>query len=153
MHTFKDAHGRSWNIVVSVGPAKNVRNRCEVDLLTMFDSGGAAQKLFSDPCLLVDVLYVLCESQCSNYTVTKDGNTRRLSDIEFGEGMVGDTLEHAANALLQEVIDFFPQSRQEIYRKMVSKSEAAAKIIHQRAMEEIDKMDFTNLSNPQTPSN
>lgn len=143
MKTFKDNSGREWKLTVNVGTAKQVKDRLGVDLFRLFDT--EAERLFSDPCLLVDTLYVLCEKQCKEFTVTEGGNTRPLNDAEFGEAMFGDAIEHAAEALLNEVLDFFPSSRRKILREVVNKSEAAAKIMEAQAIEAIQKLDVTQL--------
>lgn len=134
MHNFRDALGRDWSLVVNVGTAKKVRTLVKVDLFALYQS--EAQRVFADPCLLVDVLYVLCQEQCKQ---------RGISDEQFGEGLLGDAIEHASSALLEEVADFFPSSRREILRQTLRKSEQIAEQMTQRAQNAIEKLDATCL--------
>ena len=82
-----------------------------INLFALF--GEEAAKLFGDPITLVNVLYVLCRHQCM---------ARQMSDEDFGPALIGDTLEQAANALLEEVRDFFPASRRRILQATIDKS-------------------------------
>ncbi len=134
MKQFKDSAGRTWDIVVNVGTAKKVRDLTTVNLFDLYSD--EAKRVFGDPCLLVNVLYVLCEKQCRE---------RGVSDEQFGEGMVGDAIEDAATALLHEVADFFPESRRQLLRKQMSKSQQIAEQMTAKAMDALDKLDATQL--------
>src|SRR3954469_2738802 len=100
MKQFKDAEGRVWEISVNVMNVKRVRDLLNVDVLKLFEDEGA--KVMSDPCTLVNVLYVLCQKQADAANVT---------DEMFGQAMVGNALEDGATALLEDVVAFFPESR------------------------------------------
>ena len=107
MRTFKDNAGRTWQIAMNVTAAKRVRSMLGVDLLAL---GGDAEKpedhlftrLYSDPCFLVDVLYVVCKTEADANGVT---------DEQFGEAMAGDAIDQATRALLEEIVDFSPSPR------------------------------------------
>lgn len=150
MHSFKDSKDRNWDLVVNVNTCKSVYDNTGTKLLTVF-SDDEAQKLLSDPCQLVNVLYVLCKDQCTKYTVTETGNTRPLSDIEFGESMIGDALEHGSDALLKEIIDFFPKRRQIILKELMNKSELAATEMEKKTLKALQELDTTKLYNSVTP--
>jgi hypothetical protein len=134
MKCFKDSKARTWDITVNVGTAKAVKDLTTVNLFDLYST--EAQKVFSDPCLLVNVLYVLCKKQAED---------RKISDVEFGECLVGDSIEEAATSLLQEVAHFFPKSRREIMEKMLEKSQTAAKVMEKRAMEQVEALDVMSL--------
>jgi hypothetical protein len=135
MKKFKDVEGRDWQIVVNVGSAKKVRDLTGVNLFDLFQS--EAQRVFSDPCLLVDVLFVLCQEQCRE---------RSITDEAFGRGLVGDAIEHAAEALLGEVADFFPSRRRTILRATMAKSEQMAVQLEAKALEAIEKISLQSLT-------
>ena len=107
MKTFKDNAGRTWQIAMNVTVAKRVRSMLGVDLLAL---GGEADKpedhlftrLHSDPCFLVDVLYVVCKTEA---------DAQGVSDEQFGEAMAGDAIDQATKALLEEIVDFSPSPR------------------------------------------
>ena len=120
MKSFTDNKGRAWEIVVTVATVKRVRALCKVDLNSIVEldknnkpSAELLERLSSDPVLLVDVLYAICKPQADKLGVT---------DEDFGEAMAGDVIEHATTALLEDVIDFFPEAKRMVMRKILSAS-------------------------------
>ena len=120
MKSFTDNKGRAWEIVVTVATVKRVRGLCKVDLNSIVEldknnkpSAELLERLSSDPVLLVDVLYAVCKPQADK---------QNISDEDFGEAMAGDAIEHATTALLEEVIDFFPEAKRMVMRKILSAS-------------------------------
>ena len=111
MKTFQDTAGRTWTVGVNVDAVKRVKSLVGVDLLA------TDQKLFemlaSDLVLLCDVVYAVCKPEA---------DTRDVSSEDFGRAMSGDALGAAAEALVEELIDFFPKHRRrELTRKAVTK--------------------------------
>ena len=120
MKTFTDNKGRTWTLEVTVATVKRVRGLCKVDLNSIVEldrnnrpSAELLEQLSSDPVLLVDVLYAVCKSQADKLGV---------SDVDFGEAMAGDAIEHATTALLEEIIDFFPEGKRLVMQKILSAS-------------------------------
>ena len=120
MKTFTDNKGRIWTLEVTVATVKRVRALCRVDLNSIVEldknnkpSAELLERLSSDPVLLVDVLYAVCKPQADKLGVT---------DEDFGEAMAGDTIEHATTALLEEVINFFPESKRMVLQRILSAS-------------------------------
>ena len=71
--------------------------------------------------LLVDVLYAVCKPECDQKNIT---------DEDFGSAMAGDAISQATAALLDEIIDFFPEAKRLAFQKILSASrrfEEAAK--------------------------
>lgn len=101
MPEFNDSEGRSWNVRVTVSTVRAVRDALDVDLMEAVE-GKLLDRLSSDPVLLVDVLYVVCRTEA-------DG--RGVTDMQFGEAMAGDAIEHATMAFLEAIVDFFPNPR------------------------------------------
>jgi len=93
MHSFKDTNGTEWAVAVNVATVKRVRQAIKIDLLDPKISATLA----GDPIALVDTLFVLCEDQAKE---------RGVSDEQFGAAMAGDTIAHAVDALLEEIVDF-----------------------------------------------
>ena len=103
MHTFADKLGRTWYVDVNVTTIRRVRAALDVDLyLLVDDKMQALGALVSDPCRLADVLYVLCKD---------DADTKNISDEDFGRALAGDAIRAAAEAFVEELIDFFPDER------------------------------------------
>jgi hypothetical protein len=101
MQTFRDNAGRTWTVAIDVAAIKRVRSLIGYDLLAVLDGTGT-QALVSDPVLLVDVLYALCRPETDRLAVT---------DEDFGRSMAGDAIEHATQALLEELVSFCPNPR------------------------------------------
>ena len=120
MKTFTDNKGRTWTLEVTVATVKRVRALCSVDLNSIVEldknnkpSAELLERLSSDPVLLVDVLYAVCKPQADKLGIT---------DEDFGEAMAGDAIEYATSALLEEIIDFFPEVKRLVMRKILSAS-------------------------------
>lgn len=116
MKKFQDAKGRDWLLEISTTSLRRVRAALEVNLLAIVEGKELFERLASDPVLLCDVLFVLCQDQAKE---------RSLSDEEFGLGLRGDVLDAATEALLEELCDFFPHPRKRaVLRKMLAKLKA-----------------------------
>lgn len=117
MRIFKDNKGRSWEVVLNVHQIKRVRAALGVDLVNVItlDKDGAVKvdlidRIANDPCLLVDILYIISEAQAQKIGV---------NDVEFGESLAGDAIEEATKAFLDELVDFFPAARRLFLKKAV----------------------------------
>jgi len=111
MKTFVDNAGRTWSVQVNIGTVKRVRDLVKVNLLEVIE-GKLLEKLISDPILLCDVIYCLCQSEAE---------TRNVTDVDFGKAMAGDAIEYATTALLEELVDFFPDGRRRVLNKALAK--------------------------------
>lgn len=132
MHIFTDNQRRSWNLSLNVWEMKRIRAALGVDLVNAVAVGrdGNVQadlvdRIANDPCLLVDILWVLCEEQAKEEGV---------SDVDFGSSLAGDAIEEATRAFLDELVDFFPGARRlflrkavDLARKYAAESDAALK--------------------------
>ena len=121
MRTFRDNAGRDWTIAVNVAALKRLRATLDVDLMKIVE-GDLLERLYTDPVFLVDVIYVLCKPQADE---------RGVSDEQFGQAMAGDAIELATDALIDEIIDFFPNRRdRERARQVLEKFRAALEKVH-----------------------
>ena len=102
MRTFKDNAGRTWTISLTVSAVKRVRDLAKIDLLDLAN-GRVFERLVADPVTLCDALYAACKPQA---------DLEGITDEEFGEAMAGDAIEHASKALVEELIQFFPNARE-----------------------------------------
>ena len=107
LKTFKDANGESWRIKITIGKVKEVRDFVldkdgkPVDLFE-FVNDNLAYRLFIDPVLFVDVLWVLCKDEAVGRKLTKEA---------FQDLLNGETLEEAERAFVEAFVDFFPQAQ------------------------------------------
>ena len=118
MKTFRDNKRRVWTLEVNVAAIKRVRGLCKVDLNSIVEvdsenrpTARLLEQLSSDPVLLVDVLYAICKP---------DADKQGVTDEEFGEAMAGDAIEQATEALLDEIVDFFPSAKRQVMRKILN---------------------------------
>ncbi len=120
MKSFTDNAGRVWTVSVTVSTIKRVRALCGVDLASLITMEAGKQpdvtlleRLASDPVLTVDVLFAVCKPEADAKGVTGE---------DFGQSMAGDAIELATAALLDEVVDFFPEARRRTLRKILDAS-------------------------------
>lgn len=113
MRTFKDNEAREWFVRVDVAAVKRVRDLLQVNLLDVL-GGDLVERLRRDPVLLCDVLYVLCQPQA---------NERQLADVDFGRAMAGDAIASATDALLEELVSFFPTAERTVLGRLLQSSE------------------------------
>lgn len=126
MRTFKDTAGRDWTISINVATVKRLRDVLQVDLMDVIE-GDLLRRLYSDPILLVDVVYVLVKPQADELGVT---------DEQFGAAMGGDSIEFATKAMVEEIVDFFPNRRDRERAKKV------LAMFDQTVLRAQDKMDL-----------
>ncbi len=100
MRTFQDSAGRTWTIAVTVDVVKRVRDLLKEDLL---DIERVFPRLLLDPILLCDVVYCVVKPQA---------DAERITDVDFARAMAGDVIAHAKAALVEELVDFFPEPSQ-----------------------------------------
>lgn len=125
MKPFNDNAGRTWSVAINVECIKRVKALLGVNLLDAVD-GELLERLVSDPVLLCDILYAICKPEAES----KD-----ISDEEFGREMAGDAIDAGTNALLEELVDFFPSGK----RQVLSKALAKLKTFENKALEAASK--------------
>ena len=130
MKSFTDNAGRVWMLAVNVGAIKRVRALCGVDLNSIIEldeknkpTAKLLERLSTDPVLLVDVLYAVCKPEC---------DSKNVSDEEFGAAMAGDAIDLATSALLDEIIDFFPEAKRLAFKKILSATRRFEEIARKR---------------------
>ena len=139
MKSFTDNLGRTWTLVVNVATIKRVRALCGVDLNAIIEVEDGKpetrllEKLSTDPVLLVDVLYAVCQPECDR---------RQVTDEDFGSAMAGDAIDLATSALLDEIIDFFPDAKRQAFRKILSATRRFEEIAKKRLSEALADSKF-----------
>ena len=138
MHPFKDNAGRTWIVLINVAAVKRCRALVSVDLYGLVDDQfSGLGKLIADPVALVDVIYCLCQDEAGKLGIT---------DEDFGRSMAGDALEHAANAFLAELTDFFPDARVRTgLAKVLTASRQVRDQLLDQAIESLDQLDLESV--------
>lgn len=136
MHMFKDTAGRNWLASLTVGTLKKARDLAGVDLAAV--SGGEVfTKLAADPVLLCTALYAISRPEAAGAPAPT------LDD--FLAAMDGDTIAAATDALVEEIVGFFPKPiRERMLRAIAAAKEQAAA----REKEAIRRLDETFSASP-----
>ncbi len=134
MKTFKDRNEKSWTVDINVRTVKRVKSMLEVNLLEALE-GKLITKLAADPILLCDVIYVICKPEADEAKIT---------DEQFGAAMAGDAIESATEALLAELVDFFPQAKRRALRKALEKYKKVQELAVETAVNYLDSEDVNN---------
>lgn len=136
MKIWHDTTGRSWATNISVGTIKRVKEITGRNLMDLA-GGELAAEVMGDPCLLCDILYAIHKPEAEKLGVT---------DAQFGEALAGDSIEEATDALMAELIDFFPnrQRRELLANAMKQAKEQEAQAI-EKAKGELQKAASTTV--------
>lgn len=145
MQYVKDVNNFQWEIKVNVNTLRRIKALCGVDLMELISvnektgemNTALLERLSSDPILLVDILYATCKPQADEKNIT---------DEQFGELWVGDQIEVAVNALLGEIINFFPEAKRKIWQKIKQASELTAQKEQNELLQELDKISLEDLA-------
>lgn len=135
MKTFRASDGREWAVQIDGDAIVRVKDACGI-LLTDLISGAVAQQLAEDPIKVMAVLFAVCRIEADE---------RKIDEVGFRRLLSGDALEAATDALIDGVIDFFPKSRREMARKLMSKGRELSDLATRRAIEEIDRTSADSL--------
>jgi hypothetical protein len=131
MRNFIDSSGRVWVVDINVATVKRVKALAQINLLEVVQ-GDLIERLSTDPVLLADVLYAVCQPQALR---------EQVSDEAFGQALAGDVIDRATTALLEGLIEFFPEPR----RRLLEKATAKYRQVQTKALELLE----ANLDNPQ----
>jgi len=132
MKTFNDNAGRTWTITINVDSIKRVKSLLDVNLMEVVD-GKLLERLAGDPILLCDVIYAVCKSEA---------DAKSISDEDFGRAMAGDAIDLATTALLEELVDFFPQGRRNLLRKALAKLKKLESMAIEAAQMRLDSQEL-----------
>jgi hypothetical protein len=112
-----------------VAAVKRVRGLVGIDLYSLIDDGfKPLSELVADPVRLADVLYCLCKDEA---------DARNISDEDFGRALYGDVITLAADAFVEELVDFFPDARA---RTSLKKVLAAGRKMRDRLLDHAETM-------------
>ena len=113
MANFSDKDGRNWQVNLNVPTIKQIKQILEIDLLDE-KVHEVLQQIADDVVLAVDVLYLALKEQL---------DTAQISDEEFGKSLGGDCLNEAVGALVQALINFYPNpQKREFLKRLWEKS-------------------------------
>ena len=106
MKTFTDNKGRNWNIEINIATVKRLKG-FNINLMDAI-RGDLIKEVSDDPIYLADLIFYICKPQADEL---------KISDEDFGSALAGDAIQKATDALLDELIDFFPPGKRQVLRK------------------------------------
>ena len=106
MKTFTDNKGRNWNIEINIATVKRLKG-FNINLMDAI-RGDLIKEVSDDPIYLADLIFYICKPQADEL---------KISDEDFGSALAGDAIQNATDALLDELIDFFPPGKRQVLRK------------------------------------
>ena len=137
MKTFVDKQNRSWEVSLTVGSAKRVRDLLGVNLLEP-EAGEPplVTRIGTDEMLLCDIIYCICKPQADKLDLT---------DEQFGELLCGDVILAAQEAFYAEMLDFFHQRGRMDRATAIRKQMEVIRLSVARAEKEIGKFEIEEM--------
>jgi hypothetical protein len=115
MQTWHDRHNKRHTVEIDFHAAERMRDECDFDLLSCLNNSNKIEPLFQrlkdDITLPIQLLAVIEEAEHPE---------------DFGKLFNGEAIVDAGNALVLEIIDFFPEPQKTILRKLHEKTSAIA---------------------------
>jgi hypothetical protein len=110
---FADKDGRKWEPEVNAVTIGRVRDHLKINLLELVLPNSTLPDKLNDPCLMVDVLYLLCKDAADAVGV---------DDVTFGKAMTPDGIEDAWTGVLEGIVNFSPRRLRPAYQKVLTKA-------------------------------
>jgi hypothetical protein len=112
MKTFTDATGKTWTVTINTSAVKRAKETADVYLVDMVkEESDLYGRLLLDPVLVCDVAYGVCKPEADARKFTRD---------DFNAVLVGDAIAAAREAILGDLVDFFPNPIRSIFRKALA---------------------------------
>jgi hypothetical protein len=131
-HQFTDECGRTWSLKVNVNSYQTIRDDHGVDITDMSEGQTSWMSTLADD--MPTFLAILCV-----LTEVERGE-RELSLEEFFEGLGGDVLVEATDAILQAVVNFLPVHRRLAFTKIMEKIKLGHEMVGLKVAAGVDKM-------------
>ena len=158
MKEFRDDQGRPWMVALTVASADRVRGLVTIDVTEDVDQpdGSVKRQTRQVPFDLIDagtinrtlevlrnnygkigeILYAICRGQVEERKLTKE---------QFLDGLRGDSLEAAQQAIESELVDFFPPGLRKMVGLMVAKVREMAATLMGQAEAELETTTVAEL--------
>lgn len=133
MASFKDDKGRSWRVNITATTVRRVKDLTGVYLPTLVeDQFRGIDSLAQDVIQFIDVLYAV---------VLPDAEKDGVAVEQFGDALGGDSIERAAQALTNGIVDFFPEDRRRVLRSFLEKAKTVRTILQAKGEKELESLD------------
>lgn len=112
MQIIKDTAGREWSIALTIGTVKRLK------AAGVFDMESIATHPQPMEALRPTIESPSAVASCWLVATTKERESRNVDEESFLDSFDGATVELARDALIREIIDFFPSRREVILEAM-----------------------------------
>ena len=128
MKSFTDRQGRSWIIEINYTSLRRVHALTGINLTRIVEPrSNVMEQLTGDPFILFDCLIAILQPQLDEKQITAE---------QFGEALDEESGDKASMALIEAIIDFFPEGKRMLLRRALTKVLTAAE---RRQMATLDK--------------
>lgn len=127
MASFTDKNGRTWTINLDAPTIRKIKSDCD-GLNILSADGEAFDKMYEDPLLLCDVVWIL---------VSEEAQSQSITQLQFHKAMGGDAIDAATVAIVDAVKDFSRSHQRDLLEAVVAKN---AKIREQGIRRAIQKL-------------
>lgn len=108
---------------LDLAAADRVLTHTQIDLLKIDESGAGVFGLYENPRVAAVVLWQVVEPEA---------RTHGCSQVDFLDSLDGEIIERGVDALVQALIDFFPQSKRPALEALRSQVQALQKMASAR---------------------
>ena len=128
MKSFTDRQGRSWIIEINYTSLRRVHALTGINLTRIVEPrSNVMEQLTGDPFILFDCLIAILQPQLDEKQITAE---------QFGEALDEESGDKASMALIEAIIDFFPEGKRMLLRRALTKVLTAAE---RRQLATLDK--------------
>ena len=110
METVVDATGKTWTVTINTNAIKRAKDTAGVYIVDVVN-GDLYARLLLDPVLVCDVAYGVCKPEA---------DSRKFTREDFNTVLVGDAIAAAREAIMGDLVDFFPNPIRSIFRKALA---------------------------------
>lgn len=130
MKTFKDMKSREWDLTITTGAQVRVKAATGFFVTDLVkEQSELAEKIVADPLAIPTILFAI---------IKPAANVAGVGQDDFFDSLDGPILEQAAAALLEGIVDSFQNAQQkEIYRQILTTSEAAVTLMLGEAQKKV----------------
>ena len=118
MKSFTDRQGRSWTIEINYTSLRRVHALTGINLTRIVDpQANVMEQLTGDPFVLFECLVAILQPQLDEKEITAE---------QFGEALDEESGDKASMALIEAIIDFFPEGKRMLLKRALTKVLTAA---------------------------
>jgi len=127
---FRDRQGREWTPRLTYLIVRNIKQRTGVSILEIADKTEGLVAAFDRIENFSKVLFASVEREAAKASVTED---------DLMDALDGELVEKASEALLDAIVEYFPERKKKLLRKTWEKASEAVEKAEIKILEEAEK--------------